>query len=107
MVAARVEEARRRSVIRGAGCSAEVPVGRLDELAPIDRGARALVERQLRSGRLSARGLHRIRRLARTVADLDGHSGTISEHHVHEALALRGPRDLLTSPAEPDGAVRW
>ncbi len=107
VVAARVAEARRRSIIRGAGCSAEVPVGRLDELAPIERGARALIDRQLRSGRLSARGLHRIRRLARTVADLDGHAGTISEHHVHEALALRGPRDLLTGTAESEGAVGW
>jgi magnesium chelatase family protein len=38
---------------------------------------------------LSGRALHRILRVARTVADLQGAS-TVGEHHISEALAFRG-----------------
>jgi magnesium chelatase family protein len=67
----------------------------LDRTAPVDGPARALLERHLRTGRLSARGLHRVRRLARTLADLDGEAGTLTVPHVSEALFLRGGRSLL------------
>ena len=74
-VARRVAAARRRAEARGVAANADLPVGRLDEVAPLDGGARALLEHRLRAGRLSARGLHRVRRLARTLADLDGTTG--------------------------------
>jgi magnesium chelatase family protein len=61
----------------------------------LDRRAVALVERQVRSGTLSARGFDRVRRLARTVADLGGDGGPVREEHVREALLLRCRRDLL------------
>jgi predicted ATPase with chaperone activity len=54
-----------------------------------------LIERHVRSGALSARGLNRVRRLARTLADLDGGGETVGEDHVQEALLLRSRRDLL------------
>ena len=43
----------------------------------------------LQSGRLSARGLHRVRRVARTVADLHGGGPILSAAHVATALSLR------------------
>jgi len=94
-VAARVRAARRRAGARGVAVNADLPAAALDEVAPLDGGARALLERHLRTGRLSARGLHRVRRLARTLADLDGSDGVLEVPHVTEALFLRGSRALL------------
>ncbi len=98
-VASRVRAARRIAASRGVELNADLSSARLDESAPLDEGARALVERYLRSGRLSGRGLHRVRRLARTVADLDGCSTLITEEHVHEALVLRCQRGVLLGEA--------
>jgi len=94
-VAARVAEARERARARGVRANAELEVSSLDRFAPLDPRASALLERQLRSGGLSARGLHRVRRLARTVADLEGAGSTVEADHVAEALTLRGSRALL------------
>jgi magnesium chelatase family protein len=67
-------------------------------VAPLATGATNHLEDALRSGRLSARGLHRVRRVARTVADLQGAPLEVSAGHVAMALNLRvdGP---LVSPA--------
>jgi magnesium chelatase family protein len=89
VVAARVAEARRRAAARGVRLNAELAAPRLDELAPLSRGAASLLEHRLRSGTLSARGLHRVRRVARTIADLDGAPREITEEHVCLALGLR------------------
>jgi magnesium chelatase family protein len=88
-VAARVGAARLRAASRGVGCNAELPADRLDASAPLEAGARRLLELRLRQGRLSARGLHRVRRVARTVADLSGREGPVTEDDVLTALALR------------------
>ena len=95
LVAARVSSARRRAAERGVAVNAMLAGSSLDELAPMNRGAAAIVERHVRSGALSARGLHRVRRLARTVADLEGSGELVEEVHVQEALVLRCRRDLL------------
>jgi magnesium chelatase family protein len=89
VVAGRVADARRCAAMRGAGSNALIPSGRLDELVPLTAGARRLLEVRLRQGRLSARGLHRVRRVARTVADLAGRPGPVEDVDVHTALGLR------------------
>jgi len=94
-VAARVATARQRAADRGVSTNSRLPSRSLDELAPVDDGAGALLERHLRARGLSARGLHRVRRLARTLADLDGADDTLTVPHVTEALFLRGGRSLL------------
>ncbi len=94
-VAGRVARARARASERGVPTNAELPSGRLGELAPMSADATALAARQLRSGALSARGLHRVQRLALTLADLDGAGPMIQEPQVQEALQLRSPRELL------------
>ncbi|HRO27898.1 MAG TPA: ATP-dependent protease, partial [Luteimonas sp.] len=54
-------------------------------LAPRDQ---ALLERAIESLQLSARAMHRILRVARTIADLAG-SETIATVHLTEALGYR------------------
>ena len=80
--------------------NAELPVWQLDEVAALSPGARRLLERRLREGRLSARGLHRVRRVALTVADLAGRDGPQSEEDLLLALALRAPGVLGAEAAE-------
>jgi magnesium chelatase family protein len=89
VVAARVADARRSAQERGVPANADLPASSLEHYGPLSPGARRLVERRLREGRLSARGLHRTRRVALTVADLAGHTGPLLEEHVLLALALR------------------
>jgi len=88
-VAARVAAARRRSAARGVAVNGLVPGSRLDELAPLDRPARRLLADLLARGGLSARGLHRVRRVALTLADLAGADPPLTEEHVGTALGLR------------------
>jgi hypothetical protein len=63
---------------------------------PLAPGARAVLRRELEVGRLSGRGLHRVRRVARTIADLDGAPDLVSEAHVATALRLRTSLAVLS-----------
>ncbi len=99
-VVRRVTAARRLAAQRGFAANAEIPTERLDELVPLRPAALDLLERRLRGGRLSARGLHRIRRVARTLADLAGVPGPLGVDEVHAALQLR------TDPLAIEGAER-
>ncbi len=56
------------------------------EFAP---GAQKMIEGALRHGAMTGRGFDRVRRLARTVADLDG-ADVVRETHAGQALILRG-----------------
>jgi magnesium chelatase family protein len=95
-VAGRVRAARALSQARGVTLNAAIPASRLEALAPLTPEARGLLEIRLRQGRLSARGLHRVRRVARTIADLGGREGPIGAPDVQSALALR------IDPFEPE-----
>ncbi|MGE3622141.1 MAG: YifB family Mg chelatase-like AAA ATPase [Acidimicrobiia bacterium] len=89
VVAERVARVRGLAAGRGVASNAAIPAARLDELAPLEPAAAALVEGALRNGRLSARGLHGVRRVACTVADLAGRDGAVRADDVALALALR------------------
>jgi magnesium chelatase family protein len=93
-VAGRVLAARLRAPVRRVRVNAELPGATLQRDAPMTKEASKLLESRMRSGALSARGLHRAHRIARTIADLDG-ADDIADLHVHEALLLRCQRDLL------------
>jgi magnesium chelatase family protein len=89
VVAARVARARQMAAARGVRANAAIPGPDLERVVPLCPAALGLLEQRLRQGRLSARGLHRVRRVARTVADLAGEPGPVSETSVRTALALR------------------
>ena len=94
-VAARVRAARAMAADRGVVSSSTIPRSRLEELAPLDRIAAALLERRVARGELTARGLDRVRRVARTLEDLAGHDGAIRGEAAATALELRAGRRAL------------
>jgi magnesium chelatase family protein len=89
VVAARVRRARERSMARIGMTTSAIPSARVDELAPLQAPARELLRRELEQGRLSGRGYHRVRRVARTIADLHDAGDTVSDEHVALALGMR------------------
>ena len=93
-VAGRVAEARDLARSRGVKANADLPEHVLNEVAPLRPEAAGMLERELRSGGLSARGLHRVHRVARTIADLD-RSPAIERVHTAEALELRKARQAI------------
>lgn len=91
----RVGMARLEATARGVGCNAALSAANLDQTAPLSPEAAALLERRLRAGTLSARGLHRVRRVARTIADLDLAGPVVGDRQVAEALSLRSAHCAL------------
>lgn len=90
-VAERIVAARARAAERGVRSNSELPSRALDDVAPLSPGAADVLEIGLRSGRLSARGLDRVRLVARTIADLHDTGELVRAEHVALALSLRAP----------------
>lgn len=94
-VRARVMHAREAAVARAGMLNGHLPAAQLDRFAPLDSDATALVRSDLERGRLTGRGLHRVRRVARTIADLAGEvDGAVRGEHLALALQLRVPLQL-------------
>jgi magnesium chelatase family protein len=92
-VAARVAAARARQAARYAGSdrvrlNADAEGAALEEVATPDAEGRALLLRVAERIGLSARGYHRVLKVARTLADLAG-SDTVRAPHVAEAVSYR------------------
>ena len=99
MVAARVASARRIAQQRGVISNAALRGDELRRWAALTASARRLLETRLRTGSLTARGLDRVRRVARTLADLRGDDvGSVLDSDTL-ALALE-----LRRPVLPDSA---
>jgi magnesium chelatase family protein len=88
-VAARVAAARRRALDRIGMLNADIPPGRLDDLAPLHPAATSFLRQQLEADVLTGRGYHRVRRVARTIADLNSAGELVEEQHVAMAVQLR------------------
>jgi len=97
-VAARVVAARARALERGVRCNAELSGRALEEAIELTSGAARVLEYKLRVGALSARGLHRVERVARTIGDLVD-TGPVTEEQVCSALELRADFDALQGAA--------
>ena len=90
IAAARVAAARIAAVDRRGTLNGAIPASHLDIVAPLKPEARLLLRNELERERLTGRGYHRIRRVARTIADLDGDmSAPVGAEHVALALQLR------------------
>lgn len=91
-IRARVEAARARQQARfaGTGLHANADMGpkEVRQFCELDEAGRGLIRAAMRQLGLSARGYHRVLKLARTIADLAG-SERIEAPHVAEALQYR------------------
>jgi magnesium chelatase family protein len=75
---------------RRQGCvNSAITPDMLDDVAPLDERALDILRHQLDVGALSGRGYHRVRRVARTLADLNGAAPVIESKWVEAALLLR------------------
>ena len=98
----RVLAAREWAHGRGVVSNSQLPSSRIDEVAPVTDAARKLLHSALADGRLSARGLARVRLVARTISDLAG-SEIVDEAAIAGALALRARPVLFEALGVGDG----
>lgn len=89
-VAARVDRARLVALERSGVLNSGLDGPALEHAVQLSAPAAALLRSEIERGRLSARGYDRVRRVARTVADLCGIGDTeVDDDHVATALGMR------------------
>ena len=88
-VAERVDRARALAIDRQGFANGSLHGADLERFAAVDADGRRLLRAEVEHGRLSGRGVARIRRVARTLADLGDRTDVLSGEHVAAALALR------------------
>ena len=104
-VAARVAQARAIQAERyaarglpGVTTNAAAPANVLDDVAKPDSAGLKLLRDAAEAMKLSARGYHRVLRVARTLADLDG-TENVGRVHLAEALSYRALTDEVRRAA--------
>jgi magnesium chelatase family protein len=100
VAAARAMQAQRYAALGlpGVRSNAEVNGPVLEEVARPDAGGMTLLRDAADAMRLSARGYHRVLRVARTLADLDG-ADKVGRLHLAEALSYRAMADEIRRAA--------
>jgi magnesium chelatase family protein len=88
VAAARSVQAARYAALPGTRVNADAEGALLEQVAAPDAEGRALLQRVADRFGLSARGYHRILRVARTIADLDA-SSDVRKPHLAEAVGFR------------------
>ncbi len=103
-VGARVRAARDRQTARfadhpGMSANADAMGDMLEAIGSPDSDARALLVRAAERFALSARGYHRVMRVARTIADLEG-AIHVGRAHMAEAISFRLPDPASRCPPQ-------
>ncbi len=88
-VRARVLKARRQSLLRAGRPNAEISTRELERDCALGPAERRWFDAALERLGLSARAYHRVLRVARTIADLDGGAALLEREHLAEALQYR------------------
>lgn len=88
-VAERVAVARERAIARTGSINSRIEPGELDDVVPLTTSARTILETAVGQGRLSARGVGRVRTVSRTIADLEGGGDEVTVEQLCLALSLR------------------
>lgn len=91
LVAARASAARTRAIERQGMPNARLPTDGVERHCQMSADAKALMKAAMDRQALSARGVHRVLRVARSIADL-ARSGTIATAHLAEAIQYRRAR---------------
>jgi magnesium chelatase family protein len=98
----RVRAARERQAARlreaGIAVNAQMDARTLDRHVTLSAGCERLLRAASERGLLSARGAHRVLRVARTIADVNG-AERIGTDELAEAIALRGDAGVRRNPA--------
>lgn len=68
--------------------NAEMEIPQIKKYCSVDKNSGNLLKRAVNSGQLSARGYHRVLKVARTIADLSASNNILTEH-IAEALMYR------------------
>lgn len=89
---AQVLESREAAVVRGLGPTASLRGAPLLKACRLDGSGARLLESAARQKHLSGRGVTRLLRVARTVADLERSSG-VTPDHISEAMGFRAKED--------------
>jgi len=91
-IRARVEAARARQNARfqgtGIRCNADMGPADIRRFCVLSSEGQSLMRTAMRQMHLSARAYHRVLKVSRTIADLEG-SDTVQTHHLAEALQYR------------------
>ena len=94
VAAARALQSERYGGTAKVRCNAQAGADLIETVATPERAGMRLLEDAAQAMQLSARGYHRVLKLARTLADLDG-AETVARIHIAEALSYRAlPLDL-------------
>ena len=79
-------------------CNGQCAPSVIEKIAALDVPAMALLRNAAEAMHLSARGYHRVLKVARTLADLDG-ADFVGRIHLAEALSYRAVGDILAAAA--------
>ncbi|MET0936342.1 MAG: YifB family Mg chelatase-like AAA ATPase [Luteibacter sp.] len=85
----RVVNARDKALVRAGQPNSELSTVNLERDCALPSAEREWLERAVDKLGASARAYHRILRVARTIADLEGGTGCVEQHHLAEALHYR------------------
>ena len=96
VISVREKQAKRLKLLNGNQQlnNATMTPAQVEQIVKLDSSGRSLMENASKNFKLSARGYHRVLKVARTLADLD-HEENVCRRHLAEAIVYRGPGNYV------------